>query len=165
MKEIELSKQGPNKGKYVALVDDEDYEWLNSYRWCFDGRYAQRRNKIEGHVRMHMLIMQPEYGKGVDHINGNPLDNRRINLRVCSQWDNSKNMAKHFDGRSRYKGLTSTKSGKWFARINYKYKHISVGLFDDEVEAAKAYDQKAKELYGEFAKLNFPENESVQRSA
>lgn len=161
MKEIALSKQGTNKGKYVAIVDDEDYEWLNSYRWCFDGRYAQRRNKIEGHVRMHMLIMQPQDEKGVDHINGNPLDNRKSNLRVCSQGDNSKNMSKHFDSTSKYKGLSKTKNGKWEVRVCKNYKPTRVGLFNDEVEAAKAYDQKAKELHGEFAKLNFPEKEAA----
>jgi len=161
MKEIALSKQGKNKGKYFAIVDDEDYDWLNSYRWCFDGRYAQRRNKIEGHVRMHIFIMNPPEGMGVDHKNGNQLDFRRCNLRICSQWDNSKNMSKHADGKSKYKGLTQTKNGKWFARINYRYEHISIGLFESEEEAAKAYDKKAKEIYGEYAKLNFPEHELV----
>jgi len=158
MREIQLSKQGLNKGKYVAIVDDDDYEWLNSYRWCYDGRYAQRRNKTEGHVRMHMLIMQPSNGHGVDHINGNPLDNRRVNLRVCSQGDNSKNMSKHFDSISKFKGLSKTRNGKWEVRVCYNYQRIRIGLFEYEVEAAKAYDNKAKQLHGEFAKLNFPEN-------
>lgn len=156
MKEIQLSRQGKHKGKYVAIVDDEDYEWLNSYRWCYDGRYAQRRNKIEGHVRMHMLIMKPQKGMGVDHINGNPLDNRRLNLRVCSQGENSKNMSKHFDSVARFKGLSRTPNGKWEVRICHDYKAIRIGLFIDEVEAAKAYDRKAKELFGEYARLNFP---------
>lgn len=157
MKTIELSKQGKYKGMYVAIVDDEDYEWLNSYRWCFDGRYVQRRNKKEGHVRMHFMIMNPPDGKGVDHRNSNGLDNRRINLRICSQWNNSQNMSKHRDSSSKYKGLSRNKNKtKWVARINFNYKHVTIGDFVDETEAAKAYDKKAKELYGEFAKLNFP---------
>lgn len=159
MKTIELSKQGAkNKGKYVAIVDDDDYDFLNQFRWCFDGRYVQRRNKKEGHIRMHFLIMKPPEGLGVDHKNGNGLDNRRDNLRICSQHDNCKNMSKHKDGSSAYKGLTFRKRGGWDVRINYAYKHIKVGYFNDEIEAAKAYDKKAKELYGEFAKLNFPED-------
>lgn len=155
MKQIALSKQGKNKGKYVALVDDEDFEWLSSYNWCFDGRYVQRRNKKEGHVRMHVMIMKPTNGMGVDHKNSNSLDNRKTNLRVCSQGDNARNMSRHKDATSKYKGL-SKRGNRWHVRINFNYKHIEVGLFDNEEEAAMAYDKKAKEIHGEFAKLNFP---------
>lgn len=155
MKKIELSKQGKNKGKYSTMVDDEDFAMLNSFRWCFDGKYPQRRNNKEGHIRMHFLLMNPPKGKGVDHINGNPLDNQKANLRVCTRQQNSHNGSKHKDGSSKYKGLE--KSGKkWLVRVCKNYIRYRVGLFDNEKDAAKAYDSKAKELFGDFAKLNFP---------
>ena len=138
-----------------ALVDAEDYEWLNQYQWYAAisnrGIFYARRNSPDGVVSMHRLIMQAPEGMVVDHINGNGLDNRRCNLRICTQYENALNSRPRADAKSRFKGVYPHHN-KWKARVGGRY----LGLFDDEVEAAKARDRKARELYGEHAWLNFP---------
>jgi hypothetical protein len=142
-----------------ATVDAEDYEELSKYRW-----YASRHGRktyaiclIEGMVvYMHRMIMRPRRGYVVDHIDGNGLNNRRCNLRVCTRRQNQGNKRSR-GGTSRFVGV-SRERDKWLARIRYRGKVYHVGLFDDEVEAAKARDRKAYELLGEYAYLNFPED-------
>jgi hypothetical protein len=139
-----------------ALVDAEDYEWLNQHRWHASPAtghstvYAKRSTR-HGSVFMHRMIMQPPKGMVVDHINGNGLDNRRCNLRICTRQENAQNRRKHVDGKSRFIGVSPC-GNKWQAFVGHEY----VGHFDDEVEAAKARDRKAIEMYGEHAWLNFP---------
>jgi hypothetical protein len=138
-----------------AIVDAEDYEWLNQYKWharvSADGMiYAKRQ--VRGHgVYMHRLIMQPPQGMVVDHINGNSLDNRRCNLRIVPPEVNSQNRRKRAGARSRFVGVYP-RGDKWEAYVRHKY----VGRFDDEVTAAKARDRAALKIYGEHAWLNFP---------
>lgn len=154
MKEIQLTQ------RKVALVDDEDFEGLNQWRWHFtNSGYAARRawpsNKI---VLMHREIMNTPTGKDTDHINRNGLDNRRTNLRVCTRSQNNLNKNKEKINTSGYKGVFwRNDQNLWLARVGTVY----VGKFKDKTDAAKAYDNKAKELFGEFAKLNFPEHEFV----
>lgn len=142
----------------VAIVDKEDYEWLSQYKWhaVNNGEkfYAYRcRNKRS--LSMHRAIMNEPKGMLVDHKDGNGLNNRRNNLRVCTTSQNHQNRRRTF-GSSRYKGVHWNKKGKkWAAAITDKGKYKFLGHFDDEAEAAKAYDRKAKELFGEFAYLNF----------
>lgn len=93
----------------------------------------------------------------VDHINHNKLDNRRCNLRICTETQN--NMNKCFDSRntSGYKGVSWHKSArKWFAYIRFNKQRLNIGFFDDPVEAAHAYDDAARIYHGEYAHLNFP---------
>ncbi|MBN1361996.1 MAG: HNH endonuclease [Sedimentisphaerales bacterium] len=150
------------RGKF-AIVAAADYEWLSQYKWLANGDehrgfYAGRRvgNKL---VLMHRLIMNAPEGSVVDHKNHNSLNNRRRNLRLCTQKENSRNAVPNRRGTSRFKGVYFLKrTGKWIATINYNGKTMHLGSFDDEIEAAKAYDRKAHELFGEFAYLNFPED-------
>ncbi len=158
MKRIPLSRN-----KY-AIVDDEDYELLSRFKWhVSSGKsntyYAQSElpdTRYRIRFSMHRLIMKAEKNQEVDHRNGNGLDNRRRNLRLCTKHQNRFNM-RITTGSSKYKGVSwHTKNGKWRARITLNYQNIYIGCFTSEREAAKAYDRKAKQLFGDFAYLNFP---------
>lgn len=151
MKEIPLT-QG-----YVALVDDDDFEWLSQWKWCVlrtrNNIYAKRSSKG---ILMHREIVC-RHGlleETVDHVNHNGLDNRKSNLRPCSQSENQANRRK-IEGSSRFKGVhLEAYTGKWRAEIRCEGRHIRGPRFDSELEAAAWYDEKAYELFGNFALLN-----------
>ncbi|MBN1358996.1 MAG: HNH endonuclease [Sedimentisphaerales bacterium] len=153
-----------------AIVDAEDYEWLSKYKWyaspsprpgAFYARYTRGKFRMK---LMHRVIMPPPKGKVVDHINGNGLDNRRCNLRFCTQAQNSRNSRKHSGAKSRFIGIHPHRD-KWDVVVTHNRKQHYGGSFDDEVEAAKARDRLALELHGEYARLNFPpENPPDEKS-
>jgi hypothetical protein len=149
-----------------AIVDAEDYEWLNQYKWYAGAApghrtFYARTTRSGGRVLlMHRMIMHPPKGKVVDHINGNGLDNRRCNLRICSQGENAQNRRRHWGRSSRFLGVSRHRDGRWQAKIRHKGHQYYLGLYDDEVEAAKVRDRKARELLGETAYLNFPPESS-----
>lgn len=141
-------------------IDDEDYAIIEGYTWYTDKNgYAvahDEQHPSRKIVKMHRLLMNPGIGQEVDHKNGIPLDNRRSNLRLCSHSQNGKNK-RSSKGSSRFKGVSLHKRiNKWMASITMNYKKIHLGYFETEEQAAKSYDLKAKELFGEFANLNFP---------
>ena len=154
------------QGKF-AIVDPEDYERLAKYKWFAVGYersfYAMRMVKAKAgrvkqkSVRMHRAVLDVPEGKFIDHINHNGLDNRKANLRIVTRGENSWNKRKQRGNySSQYKGVTWLKrSGKWQARIVCKGTSIFIGQFDDEKAAARAYDARAAELFGEYAALNF----------
>lgn len=151
-KEIKLTQ-----GKY-ALVDDDDFEWLSKYKWCYCNRYAIRqpsrklgKRKL---IQMHKEIMNTPDNLNTDHINGNGLDNRKCNLRICTHQQNLFNQKRRSNNVSGYKGIRPDKYG-WEAVIGYNYKTITLGIYATPEEAAQAYDKKAIKLFGNFAKLNF----------
>lgn len=159
MKEIRLTK-----GK-STLVDDNDYENLSGWSWFLhSGGYAVRGNynyktKTNVVVMMQNQIMEPCGNLWVDHINGDKLDNRRVNLRFCSHSQNAVNKIVSKDNTSGYKGVSYRGNEKrikrWRAYIKQNRKQIFIGNYLTAEEAAKAYDKKAKEIYGQFAKPNF----------
>lgn len=145
----------------LAIVSDEDLTLLNEHKWNlarnYRGiQYAKRNNKGKT-TYMHRVVMNAPDGMQVDHINGNGLDNRRSNLRICTNSQNAQNSFKKKNKSSRYKGVCWRKDDRnWIARITHNRKQICIGRYHDEVSAAQAYDKKAIELFGEFANLNFP---------
>ena len=152
MKEIELSK-----GK-VTIVDDDDFDALSKFEWYCSHNYAVRDDWNGGNrigIRMHRVIMNCPKGMVVDHINNNPLDNRKVNLRICTQSENMKNMKVHVNNKSGYRGVSYSKERKKFcAYISVENKTKGLGRFDTAKEAAEAYNKAAIEHYGEFANVN-----------
>jgi len=146
MKEIPLTK-----GK-VAIVDDDDFEYLSKFRWYVDARgYAVHKRKEI--VYMHRLISKTPKGLETDHINGNKLDNRKENLRHCTKSENMRNRGKQTNNKSGYKGVSwHLRAKKWLAHIVINRKSIHLGLFDDPEEASKTYRKAEKEMFGEFAR-------------
>lgn len=160
MKKIQLG--GHKKGSEIkgyALVDDEDYEYLNQFSWFLSNGYAFRRISYRKNRGMHRFILQsPKKGLQVDHKNGNRLDNRRKNLRLASSAQNSMNRKKLLNKSSVYKGVFYCKEmGSWRVIITTNQKAYHLGYFTDEHHAALAFDMTASLMFGEFAKLNFPD--------
>lgn len=167
MKLIDIStKTYPNT---FTMVDDADFDWLNQWKWgvargatmVYASRW-RRGSDIPGSntVRMHRLIMNPGEGKIVDHIDYNPLNNQRSNLRVCTHQENCWNKKKWMrNGFSIYKGVRlDRRKRRYGAKICFNSRDIEIGAFYSEIEAAKAYDAAAIKYFGAFANLNFPED-------
>lgn len=144
-----------NQGK-IALVEREDFEWLNQWKWSIGvNGYAVRTDKNNKGIYLHRLIMGFPKGK-VDHINRNKLDNRYENLRVVTAKENSINIGKFKNKSSIYKGVSWDKRrNDWIAYLSEKGKKVHIGYFPKEQWAAMARDMWAKELYGKYAVLNF----------
>jgi len=153
----ELVKMIPLGGGVYAYVDAADYEWLSQWTWSLRGGYAARLEKKK-HIYMHRALMQPPKGMTVDHQNRNRLDNTRANLRVCTYAENACNRAKRRGTSSRFRGVGYRKdSGKYYAQVHCKGDDLHLGLFTDELAAARAHDRKAVEVFGPFARPNFPD--------
>jgi len=162
-----------------AIIDSEDFQMLSRYKWQAEpikrrtgGYYALRAYAINGRkpkMYMHRVIIGAKPGDYVDHINGNGLDNRKENLRICTTQQNRCNSPGLLNSSSIYKGVTWNKQcRKWQASIKVKSKNTHIGLFLNERDAAIAYDKVAAEKFGEFAWLNFPKeapNEAPQPHA
>lgn len=155
-REIPLSK-----GK-VALVDDNDFAWLSQWKWSFhSGGYAYRLISENGRrkaVHMHRLIINAPDGMDVDHVDGDGLNNRRSNLRIATRSENLRNRRTRAPS-SGYKGVAlHRQSGLYRSVIYLDTKQITLGYFRNATDAALAYDAKARELFGAFARLNFPQD-------
>jgi hypothetical protein len=143
-----------------AIVDAENFYQLNQFRWyaCKTGSGAFYAVRMEGRrqIGMHRQILWVEKGLVVDHRNGNTLDNRKANLRPATKTQNRWNCGKQGKpASSRFKGVYwSNRYKQWSAMLRFNKQRIALGLFDSEIDAAKAYDEAAKKYHGEFARLN-----------
>jgi len=161
MREILLTQ-----GK-VALVDAEDFEWLNQWKWLAHKHrntwYVERRGTKENGkrmtIKMHRQILNLKHDdkKQGDHKDRNGLNNTRSNLRICTPQKNSMNRGKYLTCHtSKFKGISwHKKIMKWQSEITFAGKKYCLGYFKNEIDAAKTYDSKAKELFGEFVYTNF----------
>lgn len=153
-------------GGMVALVDAMDFEALSERRWFVQGRKWQYAacNAPSDHGKkflMHRIVVGALPGQIVDHINGDTLDNRRCNLRICTNQQNTSN-GRTRGGTSRFKGVYWNKaSNAWRAHIMHNYRKLNLGNYATEEEAGRAYDAAALRLFGEFARLNFPVETAV----
>lgn len=144
----------------VALVDTEDFDLLSPYSWRADGSDDRRRGlyavaDIDGRtVRMHRLIAGAQPGQRVDHRNHDGLDNRRRNLRLCTNQQNARNRRPNTVSQSGMKGV-SVSRGRYQVSICIDGKAQYLGLFADRYLAALAYDDAAAAHFGDFARLNF----------
>jgi hypothetical protein len=151
-----------------TILEQADYCRLRKFKWVAHASgkggvnlYAIRHKLISPRktqmIYMHREIMIPIDERFVDHRNCNSLDNRRANLRFATRSQNMQNRRKIQNTTSRFFGVNFKKSiRKWICRITYQGKRIYLGEFENEIEAAKAYDEAAKKYLGEFARLNFP---------
>jgi len=149
-----------------AQVDDEDYNYLNQFNWqvrkigytYYASRHIKRISKTKIiDIFMHRDIMECTKTQMIDHIDRNGLNNQKINLRYCTYSENQMN--KRNFGKVKYKGVSlcnfKSEKGKYRAMIRLNHKLIHLGYFINAIDAAHAYDIKAKDLFGEFANLNF----------
>ncbi len=157
--------------KVGVIIDREDASVFDQYTWTGSDNgngisyVCRRTRKSEGgepkKIYLHSSINNPPSGKVVDHINGDPLDNRKSNLRAVTRGQNNMNRGANGTHRGKpttspYKGVSWDKRrNKWVSNIGHDYKLIYLGSFDVPEDAARAYDVKAKELHGEFAYQNF----------
>lgn len=160
-----MARQIPLNGKYkdlFALVDDELYEELNQHKWCGMSTGYVVRYENGQTILMHRVIVCAPDGAQVDHANGCRTDNQRVNLRVCTHQQNMMNRQPHRSYKNEtpasvYKGVRYEKDKKnpWCARITFNGKRHRLGSYENEIAAARAYDEASLRYFGEFAKTNF----------
>jgi hypothetical protein len=147
MKKIPLTQ-----GKF-AIVDDKDFLALSKFKWLFDDGYAKRHKPSPevGWLLMHRVIMKTKMGMFTDHINGNKLDNRRVNLRICTNAQNMMNRGRQSNNSSGFRGVAWHKQRKkWRAFIKINGKQKSLGLYENINDAVKVYEKEAQMIFKEF---------------
>lgn len=155
------------KGNEVK-VDDEDFEYLNQWKWQINKGYATRIHHIaviDRKQKVRLMSMHREVlrnngleieGFDIDHINRDRLDNRKENLRIATRSQNNMNSKIPVNNTSGFKGVSWHKQNKkWYARISVNRKVHRLGFFSDKMEAVKKYDQAMIKYFGEFALPNY----------
>lgn len=138
----------------IFFFDMKDFGVVWRYRWSVDFNGYVIGSGFGKQVKLHRLLLKPEQGVLVDHINGNPSDNRRRNLRLCGYRQNLSNSGMRSNNTSGYKGVVKLKNGNYKAQISRNYKRFNLGLFATPEEAAAAYDRAAVLYHGEFVRTN-----------
>jgi AP2 domain len=139
-----------------AMVDKEDWQHCKEYKWSLSVRGNQIKSRVNGVIMGLSNFVMKDCTCMFDHKNRNPFDNQKINLRPCNYSQNGINKLKSKCASSIYKGVSfDNKQKRWQAKIRKDYKTYWLGYFSSEIAAAKKYDQRAAEFFGEFAVLNF----------
>ncbi|GAB2022123.1 hypothetical protein RyT2_11970 [Pseudolactococcus yaeyamensis] len=137
------------------IFDVEDYERVSSYTWYVTPKaYVMTSIKTPYCTILHRFITRANNGQYVDHINGNPEDNRKCNLRICTNAQNAYNQKVRSNNTIGFKGVSKTHSGRYRSYINKNYRQINLGIYNTPEEAAHAYDEVATLLHGKFARTN-----------
>ena len=146
----------------IALVDDEDFEWLSENKWYYhssDGYAARKSRRVGGKqkiIYMRVEILKPRKGFQCDHVDLNKLNNCRSNLREATHAQNKHNQKRQRNNTSGYKGVTIQKrTGKFISTLYINNEMIRLGYFDTAEDAALAYDEAAVKYHEEFARTNF----------
>ena len=145
----------PSSPNTLVLIDDEDFDRVNEYSWHIN-KYVEaviynKMKKKYFNTLLHRFIMNAQKDQRIDHIDRNPFNNQKSNLRPCTNQQNLWNTALPKHNTSGYKGVSWCKRDKrWYSAIILKGKHIHLGCFTDKYNAFLAYEAKAKELRGEF---------------
>lgn len=140
-----------------AIIDREDKDKCMEYKWClvYKGKTAYVKSSTLLYLH-HLIIGRPPVGMEIDHKNMDGLNNRRSNLRFCTSEQNKRNRNRPSSNTSGYKGVIwDKKAGKWRAQITEKRKLVYIGIYDDPILAAKAYDKEAIARFEAFARPNF----------
>jgi AP2 domain/HNH endonuclease len=160
-----------------ALIDAEDAPLITPYRWyaSYDGeRWIAARGERLGHgvgapvrtIYLHRVLIDAPPEMGVTHLNGDTLDNRNANLRLCTRSERGAKRRRNLNNTSGYRGVSyDAHSGLWRAVVRSHGLYVSAGYFKTPEEAARAYDTTASELFGEFAYRNLPLDTSVPRGS
>lgn len=150
----------------TAIIDLKDLKKISKHRWyavksprasklTYYAQTAVTVKRKQKHLKMHVLINKTPKGFLTDHRNGDTLDNTRKNLRTATNAQNQRNSPVYRNNTSGFKGVSwATKAKKWIGHIRVNGKNKTLGYFTDKLDAAKAYNQAAREYHGEFARLN-----------
>lgn len=147
-----------SNGDIRFIIDDKDLGKVSKYTWWYieDRKQIYSLKHVNGkrvYVWLWRYLLDAPKGLDVDHINRNRLDNRRINLRLCTRSQNLRNQPRKHNNSSGFKGVHKHRD-KWTACIWSLGKYYYIGQYDNPVDAARAYNEKAKEILGEYAILN-----------
>jgi len=164
---MEMIVNSPKYGEFKVLIDDEDFEKYSKIRWRARNNHGSNMFYIASYVyvegtkkrkniELGRYLLDAQKGEIIDHINRDTLDNRKCNLRICSTAENNRNTIKRKDGlTSNYKGVYWKKEmKKYCAQINFNRKKIFIGYYDNEDQAAIAYNIAAVKYFGRFARPN-----------
>lgn len=160
MKKVRLGKRSDGLERY-ALVDDEDFETVDAIHWGYTNGYAANSTM---NISLHVFLMNPSSGQKIDHIDGDGLNNCRENLRIATSRQNDHNRRPKINKKGKFKGVMWEKDRhKWAARIMVNGTYKNLGRFDNEIDAAIAYDDAARKYFGNFARLNLIDHEGNSR--